>query len=57
VDFVAGRVLDAAGVPHKLYRCWQGELGRAAHEAGAAGETGAAEPGRADAQGTDPFMP
>lgn len=22
VDFVAGRVLDAAGVPHKLYRRW-----------------------------------
>jgi 4-hydroxy-3-polyprenylbenzoate decarboxylase len=27
VDFVAGRVLDAAGVPHKLYRRWAGELG------------------------------
>ncbi|GGL73173.1 flavin prenyltransferase UbiX [Streptomyces fumigatiscleroticus] len=27
VDFVAGRVLDAAGVPHGLYRRWQGELG------------------------------
>ncbi|THA25105.1 UbiX family flavin prenyltransferase [Streptomyces sp. RKND-216] len=27
VDFVAGRVLDAAGVPHKLYRRWRGELG------------------------------
>ena len=27
VDFVAGRVLDAAGVPHRLYRRWQGELG------------------------------
>ncbi|WP_431775444.1 UbiX family flavin prenyltransferase [Streptomyces cucumeris] len=27
VDFVAGRVLDAAGVPHKLYRRWEGELG------------------------------
>lgn len=26
VDFVAGRVLDAAGVPHKLYRRWRGEL-------------------------------
>ncbi|MFF8000371.1 UbiX family flavin prenyltransferase [Streptomyces sp. NPDC007917] len=26
VDFVAGRVLDAAGVPHKLYRRWEGEL-------------------------------
>ncbi|MBQ0866680.1 UbiX family flavin prenyltransferase [Streptomyces sp. A73] len=28
VDFVAGRVLDAAGVPHELYRRWEGELGR-----------------------------
>ncbi|MFI6645855.1 UbiX family flavin prenyltransferase [Streptomyces sp. NPDC050504] len=27
VDFVAGRVLDAAGVPHRLYRRWEGELG------------------------------
>lgn len=27
VDFVAGRVLDAAGVPHGLYRAWTGELG------------------------------
>lgn len=27
VDFVAGRVLDAAGVEHDLYRRWQGELG------------------------------
>ncbi|MFF7545586.1 UbiX family flavin prenyltransferase [Streptomyces canus] len=27
VDFVAGRVLDAAGVGHDLYRRWQGELG------------------------------
>ncbi|MFF0746460.1 UbiX family flavin prenyltransferase [Streptomyces sp. NPDC004111] len=29
VDFVAGRVLDAAGVPHSLYRRWEGELGGA----------------------------
>ncbi|MEU1016863.1 MULTISPECIES: UbiX family flavin prenyltransferase [unclassified Streptomyces] len=29
VDFVAGRVLDAAGVPHSLYRRWKGELGGA----------------------------
>ncbi|MFJ6571621.1 UbiX family flavin prenyltransferase [Streptomyces sp. NPDC091292] len=28
VDFVAGRALDAAGVPHRLYRRWVGELGR-----------------------------
>ncbi|MFJ8040779.1 UbiX family flavin prenyltransferase [Kitasatospora sp. NPDC096147] len=27
VDFVAGRVLDAVGVPHTLYRRWEGELG------------------------------
>ncbi|MFZ4179782.1 UbiX family flavin prenyltransferase [Streptomyces pseudogriseolus] len=27
VDFVAGRVLDAVGVPHTLYRRWKGELG------------------------------
>ncbi|MEE1751854.1 UbiX family flavin prenyltransferase [Streptomyces sp. SP18CS02] len=27
VDFVAGRVLDAAEVPHQLYRRWKGELG------------------------------
>ncbi len=27
VDFVAGRVLDALGVPHSLYRRWTGELG------------------------------
>jgi 4-hydroxy-3-polyprenylbenzoate decarboxylase len=27
VDFVAGRALDAVGVPHKLYRRWAGELG------------------------------
>lgn len=27
VDFVAGRVLDAVGVPHSLYRRWEGELG------------------------------
>ncbi|MFC8583992.1 UbiX family flavin prenyltransferase [Streptomyces sp. NPDC057217] len=29
VDFVAGRVLDAAKVPHRLYRRWEGELGAA----------------------------
>ncbi|MFD4873511.1 UbiX family flavin prenyltransferase [Streptomyces sp. NPDC058420] len=27
VDFVAGRVLDSAGVPHGLYRRWKGDLG------------------------------
>ncbi|MDT0268081.1 UbiX family flavin prenyltransferase [Streptomyces sp. DSM 44915] len=30
VDFVAGRALDALGVPHGLYRRWSGELGGAA---------------------------
>lgn len=30
VDFVAGRALDAAGVPHKLYQRWEGELGAGA---------------------------
>ncbi|MBT3168045.1 UbiX family flavin prenyltransferase [Streptomyces sp. Vc74B-19] len=32
VDFVAGRVLDAAGVPHTLYRRWKGELGGGTRE-------------------------
>ncbi|MFF8591540.1 UbiX family flavin prenyltransferase [Streptomyces sp. NPDC015220] len=27
VDFVAGRALDTVGVPHRLYRRWEGELG------------------------------
>ncbi|MER0242128.1 UbiX family flavin prenyltransferase [Streptomyces sp. HSW2009] len=36
VDFVAGRALDAAGVPQELYRRWEGELG-AAREARRAG--------------------
>ncbi|MFJ1753102.1 UbiX family flavin prenyltransferase [Kitasatospora sp. NPDC088134] len=34
VDFVAGRVLDAVGVPHGLYRRWSGELGEAASTPG-----------------------
>ncbi|WJK41909.1 UbiX family flavin prenyltransferase [Solwaraspora sp. WMMA2056] len=29
VDFVAGKVLDALGVPHSLFRRWSGELGAA----------------------------
>ncbi len=33
VDFVAGRVLDAAGVGHDLYRRWRGELGGGARPA------------------------
>ncbi|MGC4995901.1 MULTISPECIES: UbiX family flavin prenyltransferase [unclassified Streptomyces] len=32
VDFVAGRVLDAAGVGHGLYRRWKGELGGGAQD-------------------------
>ena len=27
VDFVAGKVLDALGVPHELFTRWAGELG------------------------------
>ncbi|WP_305124583.1 UbiX family flavin prenyltransferase [Streptomyces sp. ODS05-4] len=42
VDFVAGRVLDAAGVPHTLYRRWKGQLG-----GGAAPETTPRVPDRA----------
>ncbi|MEV4438035.1 UbiX family flavin prenyltransferase [Streptomyces sp. NPDC049577] len=34
VDFVAGRALDAAGVPHRLYRRWKGELGGASGSRG-----------------------
>ncbi|MEU6539810.1 UbiX family flavin prenyltransferase [Streptomyces sp. NPDC047000] len=34
VDFVAGRVLDAAGVRHSLYRRWKGELGGGGGAAG-----------------------
>ncbi|MFV0128402.1 UbiX family flavin prenyltransferase [Streptomyces sp. HMX112] len=34
VDFVAGRVLDAAAVPHRLYRRWKGELGGGATSRG-----------------------
>ncbi|MFS8478891.1 MAG: UbiX family flavin prenyltransferase [Micromonosporaceae bacterium] len=39
VDFVAGKVLDALGVPHDLFRRWAGELGaaRAAAEPGSRG--------------------
>jgi 4-hydroxy-3-polyprenylbenzoate decarboxylase len=32
VDFVAGRVLDALGVEHTLYRRWTGDLGAARRE-------------------------
>jgi 4-hydroxy-3-polyprenylbenzoate decarboxylase len=34
VNFVAGRVLDAIGVPHALYRRWEGELGGGSRPAG-----------------------
>lgn len=27
IDFVAGKILDALGVPHELFRRWAGELG------------------------------
>ncbi|MFI0791711.1 UbiX family flavin prenyltransferase [Micromonospora rubida] len=37
VDFVAGKVLDALGVPHTLFRRWSGELGT--------GRTGAPDAG------------
>jgi len=33
IDFVAGRVLDALGVEHSLYRRWTGELGGARRSA------------------------
>ncbi|MEU3984365.1 UbiX family flavin prenyltransferase [Streptomyces sp. NPDC026672] len=32
VDFVAGKVLDVAGVPHTLYTRWRGQLGAARAE-------------------------
>ena len=32
VDFVAGKVLDAIGVPHTLFRRWTGDLGAARTE-------------------------
>lgn len=35
VDFVAGRVLDAAGVEHALYRRWTGDLGGARRDGSA----------------------
>lgn len=38
VDFVAGRALDAVGVPHKLYHRWEGELGGAMARESVAGE-------------------
>jgi 4-hydroxy-3-polyprenylbenzoate decarboxylase len=34
VDFVAGRALDAAGVPHGLYRRWSGRIGGGRAEQG-----------------------
>ncbi|WP_128376000.1 UbiX family flavin prenyltransferase [Streptomyces cavernae] len=37
VDFVAGRVLDAAGVEHTLYRRWDGDVGGARSSAGPSG--------------------
>jgi flavin prenyltransferase len=46
VDFVAGRALDSAGVPHKLYRRWEGALGG-----------GRDDRSGTDAQGTGLSMP
>ncbi|MFF7335082.1 UbiX family flavin prenyltransferase [Streptomyces sp. NPDC008150] len=43
VDFVAGRVLESAGVGHRLYRRWEGELGGGARAAGTAGSSGPAD--------------
>ncbi|MEV7117932.1 UbiX family flavin prenyltransferase [Kitasatospora griseola] len=39
VDFVAGRVLDAVGVSHRLYRRWSGSLGEAGSTPGSTPET------------------
>ncbi|MFD8481347.1 UbiX family flavin prenyltransferase [Kitasatospora sp. NPDC059673] len=39
VDFVAGRVLDAVGVAHSLYRRWTGSLGEAGSTPGSDPET------------------
>jgi len=39
VDFVAGRVLDAVGVTHRLYRRWSGSLGEAGSTPGSTPET------------------
>ncbi|MFD7642185.1 UbiX family flavin prenyltransferase [Kitasatospora sp. NPDC059795] len=40
VDFVAGRVLDAVGVAHRLYRRWSGSLGESGSTPGSSPETG-----------------
>ncbi|OKJ17107.1 UbiX family flavin prenyltransferase [Kitasatospora sp. CB01950] len=40
VDFVAGRVLDAVGVAHRLYRRWSGSLGESGSTPGSSSETG-----------------
>ncbi|MFD7922920.1 UbiX family flavin prenyltransferase [Streptomyces sp. NPDC059740] len=45
VDFVAGRVLDAAGVRHTLYRRWEGELGGARAQRERPPQAGAGEVG------------
>lgn len=48
IDFVAGRVLDACGVPHDLYRRWTGTLG-----AGRRNHAETAGPSTSEATGTD----
>ncbi|MFD5749398.1 UbiX family flavin prenyltransferase [Streptomyces sp. NPDC127033] len=45
VDFVAGRVLDAAGVAHGLYRRWEGELGGPRGPGGVGDPAGPGSPG------------
>ncbi|WTW96760.1 UbiX family flavin prenyltransferase [Streptomycetaceae bacterium NBC_01309] len=50
VDFVAGKVLDVLGVPHTLFRRWEGELG-AARRAEAAEATQATDAARSSVPG------
>ncbi|MEU6480736.1 UbiX family flavin prenyltransferase [Streptomyces sp. NPDC047017] len=44
VDFVAGRALDAVGVPHRLYRRWEGDLGGASGGGAGGGRGGGPRP-------------
>lgn len=55
VDFVAGRVLDAVGVPHTLYRRWRGELAAGHAPNPAEGVPGPAKDG--PTAGDDAVMP
>lgn len=56
VDFVAGRALDAAEVPHGLYRRWEGELGGGSKEEGAPRLLSASWPG-CGRRGAGPAVP